>query len=384
MHIRINRDVLFKAFFHSQSVIERKTTLLILGHTLIQTSNDSITLISTDMDISLSEMIEAEIIREGSICIPTILAYEILRKLKPNSIVEIVYADNLAQISISSGRSKFEIPCVSAEEFPRILQESDSYDCHFSIPALTFKNMIETVRFAMSSDEMRYALNGIHFSYDVSLKELRAVATDRHRLASVEIEGPEGAEKIPSIIIGRKAITEISKLLEDAVEPVLISVSETRIELVAKFEKSNVKISSRLVDGSFPEYSAVLNIPHDKKIITGTKVFADAIDRVGTVISDKTRVIKIGLSRNLLHCSSIGNISGSASEDIDVDYENGSVMELSFDVKYLLDIAQHISTDDMEISLTNPDTAISIRPVGIKGVYFALMPLAPQTQYTES
>jgi DNA polymerase-3 subunit beta len=378
MHIQVNRDVLFKAFSHSQGVIERKTTLLILGHTLLQAKDGTITLISTDMDISLSETIGGDIVQEGCVCIPTILTYEILRKLKSGAVVNVMFSDSLTQVVLSSGRSKFEIPCISSEEFPRILQDDSSFTSSFMLPAQTLKNMIETVRFATSNDEMRYALNGINFSYDTSVNKLRAVATDRHRLASIEIEGPDGVAAMPSIIIGKKTIGEFSKLLDEAIEPVSLSVSDTRVGLSAKFEKSSVTISSRLIDGSFPEYSMVLNIKHDKKIIAVAKSFAELIDRVGTVISEKSRVIKVSVNKNLLHCSAVGNAAGSAAEDIDVDYDGDCEMNLSFDAKYLLDVAQHISSNEMEISLTSPDTAVSIRPVGVEGVYFAIMPLASQ------
>lgn len=383
MHIRIQRDALFKAFLHGQSVIERRSTLLILGHTLIQASQEGVTLVSTDMDISLSEVIQAEVLQEGKLCIPTLLVYDILRKLRPDSFVDLALNESTGLVLLSSGRSQFEVPCISADDFPQILQDDNTFVCQFQIPAPVLKNMIETVRFAISSDEMRYALNGIHFSYCVAGNCLRAVATDRHRLASIEVESPsEGANKIPPIIIGKKTIGEISKLLDEAVEPVSVSVSDTRIELAAKFDSSVIKLSSRLIDGSFPEYEAILTIPHDKKFIVGTKMFAEAVDRVGTVINDKTRIIKLSLSRNMLKCSALGGSSSAASEEVDVDYEYDENIEFSFDVKYLLDVAQHIETQEMEVSLTNADTAVSVRPVGITGVYFALMPLAPPASYT--
>lgn len=378
MHVQVNRDTLFRAFVHSQGVIERKTTLLILGHTLLRAKDGVVTLVSTDMDMALSETIAADIVQEGSICVPTVLTYEILRKLKPNSTVNIAFNNDLAQVILSSGRSKFEIPCISSDEFPLILQDGSTFSCSFVLPALVLKNMIETVRFATSNDEMRYALNGINFSYDATVGKLRAVATDRHRLASVEVDGPDGAAEMSSIIVSKKTIGEFSRLLDEAIEPVSLSVSDTRIELAARFEKSRITIGSRLIDGSFPEYSAVLNIKHDKRIVVAAKAFAELIDRVGTVISEKSRVIKVSVSRNLLRCSAVGSAAGSAAEDIDVDYDDGSEMNLSFDAKYLLDVAQHIASSEMEILLTNPDTAVSVRPVGIDGVYFALMPLASQ------
>ncbi|MDR2464132.1 MAG: DNA polymerase III subunit beta [Holosporales bacterium] len=384
MHIRVNRDVFLTAFSHGQSVIEKRTTLLILGHTLIQTQNESVIVVSTDMVMSLSESFACEVLEEGSLCVPTTLIYEILKKIRSNVVIDLMFSQQSAQIILSAGRSRFEIPCVSSDEFPRILQENNEFSCHFVIPAPVLKSMFETVRFAMSVDEMRYSLVGINFSYDGDSNVLRAVATDRHRLANVEIQAPDGSLDMPSIIIGKKMIGEMVKLLDEANEPVSLAISETRIELTVISDKSTAILGSRLIDGSFPDFSAILNTVHEKKLVAGTKVFAEAIDRVGTVVNDKFRMIKITLSKNLMRCSAIAGASsnGTADEDIDVDYDYDELIEFHFDVRYLLDIAQHIDSENLEISLTNPDMAIAVRPVGINGVFFALMSMAPTT-YSE-
>lgn len=385
MHIRVNRDVLLSAFSHGQSVIERRTTLLILGHTLIQVRGGEANLISTDMDLSLSESFPCEVLEEGELCVPTLLLYDILRKIKANVPVDLVSSPDAAQITLSAGRSHFEIPFITAEEFPRVLQDSSEFTCHFTIPAPLLKSMLETVRFSMSTDEMRYSLVGINLSCDMSSgsPKLRAVATDRHRLACMEVAGPEGTENLPSIIIGKKTIGEMIKLLDEAVEPVSMAVSETRMELTIVSENSKAVLGSRLIDGAFPDFDAILSIQHEKKLIAGTKTFAEAVDRVGTVINEKLRMIKITLSRNLMTCAAVAGSSGSAQEDIDIDYEDEGTMEFNFDVRYLLDVAQHIDADEMEISLTNPDMAVAIRPVGVEGIFFAVMSIAPQADYAE-
>lgn len=383
MHIRVNRDVLLQAFSHGQSVVEKRSTLLILGHTLIEARGGVVALASTDMDLSLSETISCEILEEGELCVPTLLVYEILKKLRAGVPVDLIFEGDATQMILSAGRSRFEIPCITADEFPRILQHENAYPCQIILPALILKNLLETVGFAMSTDEMRYTLNGINISYVAETNRLRAVATDRHRLASVEIEAPNGTNTFPSIIIGKKTINEMIHLLDEAVEPITLSVSDTRIELTVRSKNSTALLGSRLVDGSFPEYEMVLNMEHENKLIAGTKVFAEAVDRVGTVINDKSKMIQIELSRNLLKCSATVNTSGMADEDIDIDYDEGPSFVFNFNVRYLLDVAQHINTDEFEITFTNPDTAIAIRPIGLEGVYFALMPLAPQAAYTE-
>lgn len=384
MHIRVSRDVLSSAFSHGQSVIEKRTTLLILGHTLIQAREGTVTLVSTDMDLSLSESFPCEILEEGELCVPTLLLYDILRKIRGDMLVDLACSDQAAQVILTAGRSRFEIPCITSDEFPRALQDRSDFTCQFAIPAPTLKNMFETVRFAMSTDEMRYSLVGINLSCCTKddKVELRAVATDRHRLACVEVEGPEGCQDMPSIIIGKKTIAEMVKLLDEAVEPVTLALSETRIELTVKTEKSHAVLGSRLIDGSFPDFDAILNIQHERRLIVGTKAFAEAVDRVGTVINDKLRMIKITLTKNLMTCAAVAGANGTAHEDLDIDYDEDDTMEFNFDVRYLLDIAQHISTDELEIWLTRPDVAVAIRPVGQSGVFFALMSMVPQTNHT--
>ncbi|MDR1907583.1 MAG: DNA polymerase III subunit beta [Holosporales bacterium] len=379
MHIRVNRDVLLTAFSHSQSVIEKRTTLLILGHTLIQAQGESVVVVSTDMVLSLSESFPCEVLEAGGLCVPTILLYEILRKIKPNVPIDIMCSEQSTQVVLSAGRSRFEIPFVSSDEFPRVLQEGNEYSCRFTMPAPLLKNMLETVRFAMATDEMRYSLVGINLSYESEANVLRAVATDRHRLASIEMPAPAGSESMPSIIIGKKVIGEMVKLLDEAREPVSLAVSETRIELTVASDNSVAVLGSRLIDGAFPAYQAILNIQHEKKLVAGTKIFAEAVDRVGTVINDKLRMIRLVLSRNLMKCVAVAGASanGAADEDIDIDYDYEDTMELNFDVRYLLDIAQHVSTDELEISLSSQDVAIAVRPVGLSGVFFALMSMTP-------
>lgn len=383
MHIRVNRDVLLQAFAHGQSVIEKRSTLLILGHTLIEAKGGVVTLVSTDMDLSISETIQCEVLEEGSLCVPTTLVYEILRKLAVAVPVDLIFGGNGPQMTLSAGRSQFEIPCIEAGEFPRVLHAEESYPCRFSIPGPVLKNLFETVGFAMSGDEMRYALNGINFSYVPETQKLRAVATDRHRLASMEVAGLEGAEKLPTVIIGKKTIGEIVKLLDIAVEPVSLSVSETRIELTVQSNNSTAVLGSRLVDGAFPEYEMILTMEYTHKMIAATRSFSEAIDRVGTIINDKTRMIQLALSRNLLKCTTLTNATGGAQEDVDVDYEEGPDVAFSFNARYLLDVAQHVGTDELEFSFSNADMAVGVRPVGVEGVYFALMPLAPQATYTQ-
>lgn len=385
MHIRVSRDVLLSAFSHGQSVIEKRTTLLILGHTLIQAREGSVTLVSTDMDLSLSESFPCEVLEDGELCVPTLLLYEILRKLKNDVQVDLDCSAQSAQVIVSAGRSRFEIPCITSDEFPRALQDHSEFTCEFSIPAPTLKNMLETVRFAMSTDEMRYSLVGINLSCYTQEEQtwLRAVATDRHRLACVEVPGPEGCQSMPSIIIGKKTIGEMVKLLDEAIEPVKLALSETRIELTVKTEKSSAVLGSRLIDGSFPDFDAILSLQHERKLIAGTKAFSEAVDRVGTVINDKLRMIKLTLTRNLMTCAAVAGTSGAANEDLDIDYEADDSMEFNFDVRYLLDIAQHMSTDEFEMLLTRPDVAVAMRPVGQEGVFFALMSMVPKTSQAD-
>jgi DNA polymerase-3 subunit beta len=237
--------------------------------------------------------------------------------------------------------------------------------------------MIDHTRFAMSSDETRYHLNGIYFhpfDEEGSVK-LRAVASDLHRLACVSIDAPEGSENMPSMIIGRKAITEIRKLMDEAPEQVKVGLSDSRFELSIQSGQNRMSFSTRLVDGQFPEYQQTLTPPIERTVKVNTRALADAADRVSTVITDRDRILRINLENQHAKLSAVSQELGAAQEEVDVESTSSDPVQICFNVKYVLDVAGLIKDEEMNLHLTSPDTPIIIRPANTNSEAYVIMPL---------
>ncbi len=375
MKLSLEKGPFLKALSHGQSVVEKRTTVPILSHVLLTATKNGLLITSTDMDIALIETIQAKVEHIGTACVSAHMLHEIVRKLSDASEINLSFNKDTLQLNITSGRSKFELSCLPVEDFPQLTQSELTH--HFTLPAPVLKHLIDASRFAMSTEETRYHLNGIHF-HTVSLDGsniMRAVATDMHRLACVGCESPSEAVGMPEIIVGRKTITEVRKLLDEADQPITVGLSNTRIEFSIEGNNTRAVLSSRLVDGIFPDYQAAMAIENDKVLIVGTKAFAEAVDRVGTVVNDKVRAIKLKLSENAATLSAVSSDFGSAVEELDVDFPYKEELEICFNVRYLTDIAQQINTEEMEMLLADGDSSVLIRPVNESQSTFILMPM---------
>ncbi len=375
MKLSLEKGPFLKALSHGQSVVEKRTTVPILSHVLLTATKDGLLITSTDMDIALIETIPAKVEQVGTACVSAYMLYEIVRKLNDSNEVNVSLNKETAQLTITSGRSKFDISCLPAEDFPQLTQSELTH--HFTLPAPVLKHLIDASKFAMSTEETRYHLNGIHLHTVATdgFNVMRAVATDMHRLACVGCESPGEAMGMPEIIVGRKTITEVRKLLDEAEQPVTIGLSNNRIEFAIEGNNTRAVLSSRLVDGTFPDYQTAMAIENDKIMIVGTKAFAEAVDRVGTVVNDKVRAIKLKLSENAATLSAVSSDFGSAVEELDVDFPYNEELEICFNVRYLTDIAGQINTEEMEMLLADGDSSVLIKPVNENQSTFILMPM---------
>ncbi|CAO5678580.1 MAG: Beta sliding clamp [Holosporales bacterium] len=375
MKFFVEKSVFLKALSHGQSVVEKKTTVPILSHLLLKAEESKLILTSTDFDLSLVEEIPAKIDVVGSVCVQAHLLFDIVRKLSDRSLVEIEANPNSNQIIIRSGRSKFELSYIIADEFPQITKTELTHTFH--LPSKTLKEMITKTESSMSADEARYNVCGIYLHCIAIGGELRmrSVATDYHRMACVEVEAPEAADGMPNVIIGKKAVVEMKKILDIASENVDIGLSENRMELTVEKDGYKAVLSSRLVEGNFPDYQTALTFHQDKTLIVPREDFMSAVDRVGTVVNQNIRAIKIKLLNNLATLSVVSAELGSATEEIDVDYPFDIEVELCVNVKYLLDVTQTIEEDEIECLIDNADSSVIIRGLGNQRSMFVLMPL---------
>ena len=372
MKFSIDRSALLTALQHVHSVVERRNTIPILSNVLIEAKEDGVYLTATDMDIAVIEKInleKSEVMQLGTITTSAQMLYDIVRKLPENIKVELLSEKN-DRLGIKASSSSFALNCLPAEDFPSISQEEFKFT--FSLGTNDLIRLIDKTSFAMSLEETRYYLNGIylHAVNDAEGEKLRTVSTDGHRLSRVDMNIPEGANEIPGVIVPRKTIMEIRKLLEDHSDTINLSLSDNKIKL----SFSNVILTSKLLDGTFPDYSRVIPEQNDKTVIISNQLLSEAVDRVSTVSTDKTRAIKVNISKGNLIISATNPDKGSASESLDVIYD-GEEVEIGFNSKYVLDVARQIKGNEIIIKLSDSVSPTLVYDKDDKGVLFVLMPM---------
>lgn len=371
MHFTIDRSQFLKALSHGQSVVEKRTAVPILGNVLLHAQDGKLHLTTTDMDIALIESVDAEVVTGGITTVSAQMIFDIIRKMPEGSRIEISYSIEQEHLFIKTNRSRFQLPCLNAEDFPKL--NHGELPHHFKINGSVLRRLIDKARFAMSIEETRYFLNGIHFhphQKDGQLV-LRSIATDAHRLACIEAPLPSGAEQMPGIIVGRKTVNEVRKLLEESDTDITIGLSSNRIE----FALHNAILTSRLIDGTYPDYEKAIPLHNDKKVIVNLKEFASAVDRVATVANDKAHVIKCDFRPEQLELSAIGQDAGAANEEMSIDYQGTGSVQIGFNAKYLLDITQQIDEEEAEILLFDGNAPAIIKGTKDHQSMFVLMPM---------
>jgi DNA polymerase-3 subunit beta len=369
MKFTIERSQLLKSLGHVQSVVEKRNTIPVLSNVLLEADNGQLTLKATDMDLEITETLEAEIGEAGITTAPAHMLYDIARKLPDGAQVDLVYPDENGHLSISAGRSKFSLACIDADDFPAMSE--DALPCNFSISPADLKSMIDRTKFAVSTEETRYYLNGIymHAHSSEGVDVLRAAATDGHRLARVEIPLPAGAKVMSGVIIPRKTIGEIRKLIEEVEGEISISVSETKI----KFSFDGVILTSKLIDGTYPDYERVVPSDNDKLLEIDVLEFKAAVDRV-SVVSERSRGVKAALTAGKVTISASVPEAGSGVEEVEASYE-AEDLEVGFNFRYLLDILQEIKGDTVQFSMKDGASPTVVQDIADKSALYVLMPM---------
>ena len=373
MEIKANSSDLLKALNHIHGIVEVRHTLPILSNIVLSSENNKLSLSSTNLDIFCSDKIDAEIVNSGEISVPAITFFEIVKRLPSGSDVILSMGDEDTELILKCGRSKFNLSTLRTEDFP-ILSDKD-LSTNFVISAEELSRMIDKTKFAISNEETRYYLNGIFFhkAESNSIKFLRAVATDGHRLAQYDIPLPQGAEEITGIIIPKKTVFELRKVLDDADGDVSVSLNENKI----KFSFNNLKIISKVIDGTFPDYTKVIPQNNDKKFKTNNSELKNAIDRVSAVAINeetKSKAIKLTIENNKLNLSVESQSKGSAKEEIDISYSNEKV-DIGFNSRYLLDICNEVDGDEIDVNLLDSISPAIILDKTDENLFFVLMPM---------
>ena len=369
MKLTIERAALLRSLNHVQSVVERRNTIPILSNVLLRAEDGQLSLATTDMDLEINESVAAKVSKPGTTTAPAHTLHDIIRKMPDGADVELHLNADGTQMTVKAGRSQFKLSCLPTSDFPEIgIGELPS---SFGIPAADLRALIDRTKFAMSTEETRYYLNGIylHAAENAGVKVLRAVATDGHRLARFEMPLPEGAAKMPGVIIPRKAIGELRKLVDEAADSIRIELSESKI----RFAFDHVVMTSKLIDGTFPDYQRVIPVGNDKIVEVDPRVFTGAIDRVSTSSDGKSRAVKIALNGKNMTISASSPESGSATEDIEVNGD--SDIEIGFNAKYLLDITSQIEGEGCRLTLADAASPTIIQDNSDPSSLYVLMPL---------
>jgi DNA polymerase-3 subunit beta len=371
MKITVERGAFLKALGHVQSVVERRNTIPILSNVMLEAAKGQLKLTATDLDIEIVESIPSDVLRNGAATAPAHMLYDIVRKLPDGAQVQ---AELLTQeggrLAVSSGSVRFELACLPKEDFPQMA--AGALPHRFRLPTEDLKRLIDKTRFAISTEETRFYLNGIylHAAKDGKTPTLRAVATDGHRLARLELELPDGASDMPGIIVPRKTVTELRRLLDDAEGAVDVSLSDTKIQFVS----DGVELTSKLIDGTFPDYQRVIPASNDKSLTLDSKEFAQSVDRVSTISADKTRAVKLSIAKDKLTLSVINPESGTATEEVGATY-SATPIEIGFNARYLLDITGQIEGKDIRFLLSDAGSPTLIEDAEDKGSLYVLMPM---------
>jgi DNA polymerase-3 subunit beta len=370
MRVTIERSAFLRSLNHVQSVVERRNTIPILSNVLIRAGKGELRLTATDLDIEVVETLSADIAREGASTAPAHILYDIVRKLPDGAQLQMEQGNDEGRLVVLAGRSRFSLQALPSQDFPDLAAGEMSHS--FSIPASDLKTLIEKTRFAISTEETRYYLNGIYLhevtAGDVQI--LRAVATDGHRLAQVQYPRPEGARSMPGIIVPRKTVLELAKLLEAADGDIDVSLSVSKV----RFGINGLTITSKLIDGTFPDYERVIPRHNEKTLTVDTKLFTQAVDRVSTVSSEKGRAVKLNISAERIVLTVNNPDSGSAEEELSAAY-NADPLDIGFNSRYLLDIMGQFRGDSANFEFSDAGSPTIIRDPSDGSSLYVLMPM---------
>jgi DNA polymerase III subunit beta len=376
MKLTIERAALLKALGHVQNVVERRNTIPILSNVLLSTRDGGLAFSATDLDMEITDETQAQIESPGQITAPAHTLYEIVRKLPEGADVSLSFTGEDPRLQVQAGRYRVNLPVLPAGDFP--VMSSDGLSGPVSVATVDLMRLIDKTRFAISTEETRYYLTGIylHTVVEDGRSVLRAVATDGHRLALADMPAPEGAAGAPGVIVPRKTIQEARRLMEDAGETIAMQISAQKV----RFDFGRAALTSKVIDGSFPDYTRVIPRENHRVMTVDNTLFAAAVDRVATISSEKSRSVKLAAEPGKVVLTVRNMETGQAVEDLEIDYD-GEPFEIGFNARYLMDVTAQIGGEtadfrfaDRAASAAMLDPVLVLDPTDA-GVQYVLMPL---------
>ncbi|MBV7395366.1 DNA polymerase III subunit beta [Mameliella sediminis] len=370
MKFSMERAALLRAVAQAQSVVERRNTIPILANVLIEAEGENVTFRATDLDIEVLDRAVAQVEKAGGTTVSAVTLHEIVRKLPDGALVTLTADSGAGRLSVSAGRSHFSLATLPKEDFP--VMATSEYECNFSAKAEVLRRLFDKSKFAISTEETRYYLNGVymHVADGEDGKVLRCVATDGHRLARIDAALPEGASDMPGVIVPRKTVGELRKLLDQDDMDIAVSVSETKV----RFATPDITLTSKVIDGTFPDYTRVIPHGNTRQMEVDASEFAKAVDRVATVSSERSRAVKMQLDEDRLVLSVNAPDSGAAEEELAVAYGDER-LEIGFNAKYLLEIASQVDRENAVFLFNSSGDPTLMREGGDSSAVYVVMPM---------
>ncbi|MDH2326558.1 DNA polymerase III subunit beta [Cereibacter sp. SYSU M97828] len=370
MKISIERGTLLKAVGQAQSVVERRNTIPILANVLIEAEGNTVSFRATDLDIEVVDRAPAMVERAGAVTVSAVMLHEIVRKLPDGALVALEGDAASGRLTVAAGRSNFNLATLPKEDFP--VMASSEYTTTFTAKAAILRRLFDKAKFAISTEETRYYLNGVymHVATGEEGPALRCVATDGHRLARIDAPLPDGAQGMPGVIVPRKTVGELRKLLDDDDADIAVSVSETKV----RFATTQITMTSKVIDGTFPDYSRVIPTGNTRRLEVDATEFAKAVDRVATVSSERSRAVKLSLDEDRLILSVNAPDSGAAEEELAVAYADEK-LEIGFNAKYLLEIASQVDRENAVFLFNSSGDPTLMREGGDTSAVYVVMPM---------
>ncbi|MEC3861845.1 DNA polymerase III subunit beta [Mesobacterium sp. TK19101] len=370
MKFSMERAALLKAVSQAQSVVERRNTIPILANVLIEAEGDTIQFRATDLDIEVVDKGPGMVEKAGATTVAAVTLHEIIRKLPDGALVTLSDDTMSGRLTVEAGRSNFTLATLPKEDFP--VMASSEYASNFSAPAPVLRRLFDKSKFAISTEETRYYLNGVymHVAEADGGRVLRCVATDGHRLARIDADLPAGAEAMPGVIVPRKTVGELRKLLDDDEMQIAVSVSETKV----RFATPEITLTSKVIDGTFPDYSRVIPSGNTRRLEVDASDFAKAVDRVATVSSERSRAVKLALEEDRLILSVNAPDNGSAEEELAVAYDD-EPLEIGFNAKYLLEIASQVDRENAVFLFNSAADPTLMREGNDTSAVYVVMPM---------
>ncbi len=370
MKFAIERADLVKAVSQAQSVVERRNTIPILANVLIEATPDGVSFRATDLDTEIVYRATAQVERPGATTVSASMLNDIARKLPDGALVQLTLDVASGRLAVQAGRSNFSLATLPREDFP--VMSSSEYGANFAAPASVLRRLFDKSKFAISNEETRYYLNGVymHVAQGEDGPSLRCVATDGHRLARIDAPLPAGAAEMPGVIVPRKTVAELRKLLDDDNTEIAVSVSETKV----RYATPVITLTSKVIDGTFPDYTRVIPSGNARKLEVDAADFAKAVDRVATVSSERSRAVKLALDEDRLVLSVNAPDAGAADEELSVAYAD-EPLEIGFNAKYLHEIASQIERENAVFLFNGSGDAALIREGGDNSAVYVVMPM---------